>query len=36
MHGEPLFYDVAMLCDQALLDLHELRSAARRTQADGK
>ncbi|MDP9442276.1 MAG: ester cyclase [Actinomycetota bacterium] len=36
MHGERLFYDVAMLCDQARLDVHELRSAARRPQADGR
>jgi hypothetical protein len=28
MHGERLFYDAAMLCDQAGLDLSELRVAA--------
>ncbi|HET6662944.1 MAG TPA: ester cyclase [Acidimicrobiales bacterium] len=28
MHGERLFYDAAMLCDQVGLDIHELRAAA--------
>jgi len=30
MHGERIFYDAAMLCDQAGLDVHELRAAAAR------
>jgi hypothetical protein len=29
MHGERIFYDAAMLCEQAGLDVHELRAAAR-------
>jgi hypothetical protein len=29
MHGERLFYDAAMLCDQAGLDLRELKAVAR-------
>jgi hypothetical protein len=28
MRGERLFYDAAMLCEQAGLDVHELRAAA--------
>jgi SnoaL-like polyketide cyclase len=30
MHGERLFYDAAMLCEQAGLDVHELRTTASR------
>jgi hypothetical protein len=30
MHGERLFYDAAMFCHQAGLDVHELRAAAAR------
>jgi hypothetical protein len=30
MQGERLFYDAAMLCEQASLDVHELRAAASR------
>jgi hypothetical protein len=33
MHGERLFYDAAMLCEQAGLDVHELRAAASRAVA---
>lgn len=30
MHGERLFYDAAMLCEQAGLNVHDLRAAAAR------
>jgi ketosteroid isomerase-like protein len=30
MHGERLFYDAAMFCEEAGLDVHELRAAASR------
>jgi hypothetical protein len=31
MEGERLFYDTAMLCEQAGLDVHALRAAAAST-----
>ena len=33
MHGERIFYDAAMFCEQVGLDLHKLRTAAARAGA---